>query len=147
MRNLLSPTEKKINQSQKVRKLLTRGRRLLDWSSERDSLDQVRPPLLGDSEQSRVVWLVLIEIVHHDTNEELQAKVHSQEDENVDVNAHELLHAGNDMNAWTKVYTFFSEAYKKDLGLFFRRQACIKQGYNQVCIYYCRGCLISGGVL
>jgi len=69
---------------------LTGGWRLLDGPGERDSLEQFRPSLLGDGEEGGVVWLVLIEVVHDDAHEYLQHKVHTDEDEDMDVHEHEL---------------------------------------------------------
>ena len=69
---------------------LTGRRRLFDGSGERDSLEQFSPSLLGDGQEGGVVRLVLIEVVHHNAHKYLQHKVHTDEDEDMDVNKHVL---------------------------------------------------------
>ena len=54
--------------------------RAFDWPGEGEALHEVGPPLLGDREQGRVAWLVLIEVVHHDTDKQLQTEVHAHKD-------------------------------------------------------------------
>ena len=46
-------------------------------------MHEVRPALLRDREEGRVVRLVLVEVVHNDPHKQLQAKVDSKEDEQV----------------------------------------------------------------
>ncbi len=69
---------------------LTWRRGFFDRSCERYSLEQLRPPLLRDGEESRVVWLVLVEIIHHNAHKYLEAKIHTDEDEDVNVDKHVL---------------------------------------------------------
>ena len=57
----------------------TWGRWLFDGPIERDPLSQILPPFLSNSEQGRVVWLMLIEVVDDYAKEQLQTKVHSKE--------------------------------------------------------------------
>ena len=48
-------------------------------------MHEVCPPLLGDREEGGVPWLVLIEVVHHDTDKQLETEVHTHKDKQVQV--------------------------------------------------------------
>lgn len=48
-------------------------------------MHEVRPPLLGDREEGGVAWLMLIEVVHHDTDKQLETEVHAHKDKQVQV--------------------------------------------------------------
>ncbi len=62
----------------------------LDGTGERYPLYKVRPALLRDSEQGRVVWLVLIVVVHNDAYKQLQHYIDPQEHKEVDIDRHYL---------------------------------------------------------
>ena len=57
--------------------------RVFNGSRERDSLHEVCPPLLRNGKESRVIWLVLIEVGHYNAHKQLQEEINSEEDVDV----------------------------------------------------------------
>lgn len=58
-----------------------------------------------------MVWLVLVEVIHHNPHKQLEDKVHSQKHEDVDINGHELQEHSKELksNQNNSLYTYNCE--------------------------------------